>query len=639
MAVADPGDRPRGAGRGSGSSSSACSRAAPSAVSAVDAPGRVALAAALRAAHGRGAARRSSRPSRGRARPSLRLRRLAVGAVGIAVRQLRRSGSAAARRARGLGEERPAEAGRLALAGRPARRLANGRTTSRSGRPPRSRVRDAVGERLEQRVLVFLGRASVGDHQTRTPSRQRRVCSQWPPEYGRRSPSSVARHRRRRAGRSRPRRCRRRGPSATAARTPPAARPAPSTSVAHRRGGASRPARSTCRRGSARSARSASGAGSSMTKTPGPDRRTRGVPTTPDRRPGGRPSGSRSAAARVAGSWSPRDGTRADAGGYRASDMCHRRPVRSLALLPADRRALAAGASRRPARARRRAVASAIAAAASPAAAASADRVGSRQRGRPGRRVGRTRAARPTAAPPPTATDAARRRSRPDSAACGRRTASPASRPRSCSPTGRCGAARAASRTSDRRRPVTPDTDFAVASISKTFPAALILTLVEEGRLVLDAPVVAYLPDLRDRPDDHRPPAARPHERPARLLPRRPGIDEALLARPRRSLDRRRVPRLRRQAVLQAGHGLALLEHELRDPRAARGGDRRRPAGRPAPDPLPRPARPRPHLLPGRRAARSARSRTATASTGRADAAGRSTCRDGTRRSCRSPRS
>lgn len=45
-------------------------------------------------------------------------------------------------------------------------------------------------------------------------------------------------------------------------------------------------------------------------------------------------------------------------------------------------------------------------------------------------------------------------------------------------------------------RPVTPGTEFAVASISKTFLAALILTLDEDSLLDLEAPVIRYLPDL-----------------------------------------------------------------------------------------------------------------------------------------------
>jgi D-alanyl-D-alanine carboxypeptidase len=46
-------------------------------------------------------------------------------------------------------------------------------------------------------------------------------------------------------------------------------------------------------------------------------------------------------------------------------------------------------------------------------------------------------------------------------------------------------------------RPVTTSTSFAIASISKTFTAALILELAEEGRIDLDAPVRTYLPTLK----------------------------------------------------------------------------------------------------------------------------------------------
>lgn len=45
--------------------------------------------------------------------------------------------------------------------------------------------------------------------------------------------------------------------------------------------------------------------------------------------------------------------------------------------------------------------------------------------------------------------------------------------------------------------PVTPDTAFAIASVTKTFTAALVMVLAEEGRLSLDASVRSYLPDLR----------------------------------------------------------------------------------------------------------------------------------------------
>ncbi|MGZ9159651.1 MAG: serine hydrolase [Candidatus Limnocylindrales bacterium] len=43
---------------------------------------------------------------------------------------------------------------------------------------------------------------------------------------------------------------------------------------------------------------------------------------------------------------------------------------------------------------------------------------------------------------------------------------------------------------------VTPSTGFAVASVSKTFTAALILAFVEEGKVGLDAPARTYLPGL-----------------------------------------------------------------------------------------------------------------------------------------------
>jgi D-alanyl-D-alanine carboxypeptidase len=45
-------------------------------------------------------------------------------------------------------------------------------------------------------------------------------------------------------------------------------------------------------------------------------------------------------------------------------------------------------------------------------------------------------------------------------------------------------------------RPVTSDTAFPVASVSKTFTSALILGLAEDGRLSLDARVTSYLPKL-----------------------------------------------------------------------------------------------------------------------------------------------
>lgn len=45
-------------------------------------------------------------------------------------------------------------------------------------------------------------------------------------------------------------------------------------------------------------------------------------------------------------------------------------------------------------------------------------------------------------------------------------------------------------------RPVTPDTVFELASLSKTVTATAVMTLVEQGLLDLDAPVRRYLPDF-----------------------------------------------------------------------------------------------------------------------------------------------
>jgi CubicO group peptidase (beta-lactamase class C family) len=46
-------------------------------------------------------------------------------------------------------------------------------------------------------------------------------------------------------------------------------------------------------------------------------------------------------------------------------------------------------------------------------------------------------------------------------------------------------------------RPVTADTPMRVASVSKSFTAAAVMTLVDEGRVVLDQPVATYLPEFR----------------------------------------------------------------------------------------------------------------------------------------------
>ncbi len=123
-------------------------------------------------------------------------------------------------------------------------------------------------------------------------------------------------------------------------------------------------------------------------------------------------------------------------------------------------------------------------------------------------------------------------------------------------------------------RPVKADTEFAVASVSKTFLAALILVLAEEDKLGLETPVREYLPDLAiDKRITVR--QLLDHTSGLRDYFYDPDIDEALLADRDAGLDRAGGARLRRRALLRAGRGLALLEHELRDPWAARRDGRR----------------------------------------------------------------
>ena len=71
------------------------------------------------------------------------------------------------------------------------RRFANGRTTAVSGSDARSRAGMASAKVVSSASSYSSG-ASVGAHQTRKPSSDRKVWSQWPAEFGRRSPISVA---------------------------------------------------------------------------------------------------------------------------------------------------------------------------------------------------------------------------------------------------------------------------------------------------------------------------------------------------------------------------------------------------------------------------------------------------------------
>ena len=144
--------------------------------------------------------------------------------------------------------------------------------------------------------------------------------------------------------------------------------------------------------------------------------------------------------------------------------------------------------------------------------------------------------------------------------------------------------ARPASPTSASHRAVTADTAFAAGSISKTFT-----------RGADPAP-------RRGRQAVARRPGHRPTCRSSSSIPTitvrqlldhtsglddffsHPAIDTALLAQPRRVWSAADSLALRRQAVLQAGHRLALLEHQLPGPRHGRRGGRPGAAGQPAPD-------------------------------------------------------
>lgn len=54
-----------------------------------------------------------------------------------------------------------------------------------------------------------------------------------------------------------------------------------------------------------------------------------------------------------------------------------------------------------------------------------------------------------------------------------------------------------ASGVDDRGRPLSQDDPFTIGSVTKTFTAAIVMSLVDEGRIELDAPVNRYLPNVR----------------------------------------------------------------------------------------------------------------------------------------------
>ncbi len=101
---------------------------------------------------------------------------------------------------------------------------------------------------------------------------------------------------------------------------------------------------------------------------------------------------------------------------------------------------------------------------------------------------------------------------------------------------------------------VEPSTAFAVASISKTFTAALIMRLVQEGRLDLSHPAAQYLPELRiDRRVTVR--MLLDHTSGLRDFFLDPRIDKALLADRGRTWDAARSLRYVGKAYFKPGKG------------------------------------------------------------------------------------
>jgi D-alanyl-D-alanine carboxypeptidase len=87
------------------------------------------------------------------------------------------------------------------------------------------------------------------------------------------------------------------------------------------------------------------------------------------------------------------------------------------------------------------------------------------------------------------------------------------------------------------KAPVTRSTSFAIASVSKTFTAALILALAEEGRIDLDAPVRQYLPTFKKVSTKVKVRNLLDHTSGLRDYFFHPSIDHLLLSRPDRRWD------------------------------------------------------------------------------------------------------
>ena len=74
----------------------------------------------------------------------------------------------------------------------------------------------------------------------------------------------------------------------------------------------------------------------------------------------------------------------------------------------------------------------------------------------------------------------------------------------------------------DGEAPMTPDSVFWLASMTKAITSVAAMQLVEEGKLALDAPIARVLPELAERPvlagfDDEGRPRLRPARQPITL--------------------------------------------------------------------------------------------------------------------------
>jgi D-alanyl-D-alanine carboxypeptidase len=105
--------------------------------------------------------------------------------------------------------------------------------------------------------------------------------------------------------------------------------------------------------------------------------------------------------------------------------------------------------------------------------------------------------------------------------------------------------------------PVTRSTSFAIASVSKTFTAALILALAEDGLIALDAPVRQYLPDVKKVSAKVKVRHLLDHTSGLRDYFFHPSIDRLLLTRPDRRWSAAAALKYVGKSYFEAGKGWA----------------------------------------------------------------------------------